>query len=143
MPASLARAAVYLGLTAFALGCGGESFPLVPVAGRVTLDGQPLAGAHVAFEPVSATESREAGPGSYATTDVQGRYELVSLDGEPGAVVGQHRVSIRTFRGKPGLHGAVLTEVEEKVPPHYRDGLPFQVPPAGTTAADFALSSRL
>ena len=70
-----AAAALVLG----SLGCGdaknkGPQLDLAPVAGTVTLDGQPLADADVAFYLEGA-----ATPGYYGSggkTDAQGRYAL-------------------------------------------------------------------
>ena len=123
------------------VGCGGERFPLAPVAGRVTLDGEPLADARVSFEPIRVGDAFEAGPGSYATTGADGRYTLTTVDDRDGAVVAEHRVAISTFKGKEGPQGEMLTAVEERVPEAYgaQGTLRFAVPPEGTDAADFAL----
>ncbi len=125
-------------------GCGGESFPVAPVSGTVTLNGKPLAGARVGFEPKRSGEDAAAGPGSYGTTHEQGRFRLVSLDDRPGAVIGTHRVWIRTFKGKEGPNGIIETVVEEKVPARYNSQteLTFDVPAEGTDTADLALTSR-
>ena len=74
--------------------------PLGGVHGTVTLDGQPLAGAIVTFEPV------EPGRGSMAMTDAQGKYELIYIRDDKGAKPGAHRVQITTSNanaGKPEL----------------------------------------
>src|SRR5262245_1998728 len=75
-------------------GCSNEPFSVVPVSGRVLLDGKPLADAHLTFQPVG-TGSLEAGPGSYAKTNERGEFtlELVGKN-RSGAVVGKHRVNI-------------------------------------------------
>jgi len=126
------------------VGCGGPLFPMAPVSGRVTLDGKPLAGAHVGFEPKRSGERLDAGPGSYGKTDAEGRFRLVSLEGDNGAVIGTHRVWVRTFRGKEGPNGSVLIVMEEKIPPRYNSQteLTFVVPPEGTDAANFDLTSE-
>jgi len=132
-----------IGLVAVA-GCGGERFPVAPVSGKVTLDGEPLAGARIGFEPRRQGESPNAGPGSYGKTDAQGRYELTTLDGRSGAVVGTHDVWIRTYQAKADrASGEPVPAVEERVPARYNENsiLTFEVPPEGTDAADFELSS--
>ena len=68
-------------------GCGGDS-QLGQVTGRVTVDGQPLAGAAVEFNPVGR------GSSSYAQTDQAGRYQLYQGPRTAGALPGQYRVSI-------------------------------------------------
>ena len=77
-----------LSLTVAGCGGGGADLPdLGTVSGKVTMDGQPLAGAVVIFTPVS-------GPGSSTgITDESGEYKLVFRQAV-GAVVGSHKVSI-------------------------------------------------
>ncbi len=131
-------------LLAVCLGCGGESFSMAPVSGTITLDGKPLVDARVGFEPKRSGKELAAGPGSYANTDQQGRFVLKSLDGRKGAVVGTHRVWIRTIKTKEGPNGEIETVVEEKVPARYNSQteLTFDVPGEGSEAADFALISQ-
>lgn len=79
-----------LAVSALFCGCGGSSssVDLVPVSGVVMLDGQPLEGATVRFEPISAEEGRS----SSGTTNAQGQYELQYTRDKMGAVPGQHAV---------------------------------------------------
>jgi len=79
-------------LLATLIGCGGgANLPdTVPVSGTVTLNGQPLANASVAFVPTGTT----GGEGGYGTTDQDGRYELAYLKGGSGVPVGDYRVVI-------------------------------------------------
>ncbi len=125
-----------------AAGCGGESFPLAPVSGTVTLDGKPLPEARVFFEPKRKGENVNSGFGSTATTDDRGRFQLSSREGE-GAVIGEHYVLIRTVRGEEGPNGQVVIVSREKLPSRYHDQstLTFTVPPDGTEQADFGLTS--
>jgi hypothetical protein len=125
------------------LGCGG--LKTAPVAGVVRLDGKPLAGAHVNFQPIGSRD-RPPGPGSYGKTDAQGRYalRLVSPD-QPGAVVGEHRVSISLRGGEEAMRsdaGVIL--VKDRVPQCYNTDtrLRFEVPPRGSGSADFDLWSE-
>lgn len=94
----------------FLAGCGDSGPERGQVTGTVTLDGQPLGGATVEFQP------REGAP-SYGETDAQGRYQLGYTPEKPGAVVGEHTVRITTYRvkGPPGSQ----EEVPERVPPEY------------------------
>jgi hypothetical protein len=125
------------------VGCGGESYPLAPVSGRITLNDVALENARVGFEPVRQGEDLNAGPGSYGTTDAEGRYRLVSLDGQEGAVIGPHRVWVRTFRAEEGPNGSIVTKTPERLPARYHTPteLTFTVPPEGTEAADFSLQA--
>ena len=129
---------------ALAAGCGGESYPLAPVSGTVTLDDRPLPDARLFFEPKRKGDSLNAGPGSYGTTDENGHFELTSRDGETGAVIGEHYVLIRTLRAKEGPNGQVVIVSKERLPARYHDRsqLTFTVPPEGTDEADFNLTSN-
>jgi hypothetical protein len=58
------------------------------VTGSVTLDGQPVDGATVAFYP---DEGRRPARG---ITDASGNFELMTFKSGDGALLGQHRVSV-------------------------------------------------
>src|SRR6266550_3076047 len=80
-------------------GCSTSTKPYqtAPVAGLVTLDGKPLAGAHVTFMPVSDAQSRnQSGPEASGDTADDGRYSLQTVFGDVGASVGKNRVMITT-----------------------------------------------
>ena len=92
-----------LGVLLFLLGCGGQRFG--NVSGKVTLDGEPLAGATVEFSP-------EGGSPAYGVTDEHGRYKLFFSSDQNGAPVGKHRVRITSFNeAKP--------RIKERVPLKY------------------------
>lgn len=131
-------------LLLIAAGCGGESYPVAPVSGQVTLDGQPLADARIGFEPRRQGNNPNAGPGSYAKTDAQGRFELQTLKDEKGAVVTTHDVWIRTFVAPADRSGEIIESQPEKVPARYNDAttLTFTVPAEGSDQANFALTSE-
>jgi hypothetical protein len=132
-----------------AAGCGG-SYPLAPVSGRVTMDGQPLANAAVTFQPVPTEKGINPGPGSGGFTDADGRYTLKLVsDGSRGAVIGKHIVRIT-----PVPKDGDATEDQQPIEPPMKAKRPppksarkdtkleFDVPPGGTSAADFALTSK-
>ena len=126
------------------LSVGCESrYELAPVSGTVTLDGRPVAGAQVSFEPQASGENAFAGPGSYGTTDKEGRYRLETIDGREGAVVGKHYVFISTLRLEEDEEDNPVEAAPESIPDHYNveSELTFSVPPAGTNQADFRLES--
>jgi hypothetical protein len=117
-------------------GCGGG--PVAPVSGRVTLAGQPLEGAVVTFQPVTSDDgSVVTTTGSVGRTDANGRFELRLVEPDkPGAAVGKHRVTISTSTSDPGNDAQLPTG--ERVPEAWRDGSQtFEVPPEGTSAANF------
>jgi hypothetical protein len=68
-------------------GCSDEGLPLAKVSGKVTFDGQPVAGASVVFRP-------DAGPSAVGETDAHGQFALMTRAPGDGAVVGHHTVTI-------------------------------------------------
>ncbi|NBV44221.1 MAG: carboxypeptidase regulatory-like domain-containing protein [Planctomycetia bacterium] len=117
-----------------AVGCGGRA-DVGRVSGVVTLDGTPLPGARVTFQPTTG------GAPSHALTDASGRYELQYARGVAGARIGEHEVSISTLdRGNPDADPPRRGRPEQ-VPPHYnqRTTLTASVRP-GTTQVDFQLT---
>ncbi|NOX99156.1 MAG: DUF4198 domain-containing protein [Verrucomicrobia bacterium] len=127
-----------LALLCFA-GCGDPGFSLVPVSGIITLNGKPLANASVVFSPASG----QAGPSSVGTTDGQGQYQLTTLDqGETGAVLGSHRVTITTAKSSdPNDERAPISR--EFVPRRYRDGsFQMEVPPEGDEEANVDIVTK-
>ena len=126
-------------LAAAAPGCSGkrrELPPLGEVTGVVSLDGRPLPRAAVAFVPY------ERGNGSYGTTDEAGRYTLQYAVHHPGAVVGRHRVEIRTGgegRDKDGN----FVETPEQLPARYHAKSQLEATvAAGPNELNFDLTSR-
>jgi hypothetical protein len=110
-------------------GCGTPqpdygSLDLSTVTGKVTLNGEPLAGGLVIFEAGDLTFS-------YATTDGRGRYRLMFNSQRPGVTKGRKTVRIWSSRRAPGLAEAEGAEDEahadrpartsERVPPRYND----------------------
>lgn len=70
------------------VGCGGSDAPeLVPVSGKVLLDGQPAGGALVRFVP-------ETGPSSGGQTDENGQFTLLGPGNRPGAIATSHTVTV-------------------------------------------------
>ena len=74
-------------------GCGGPV--LVPLKGRVTCNGKPVADAALIFSPIPKSESdRESAKAAAAGTDADGRFEVSTYKVGDGAIVGKHRVAI-------------------------------------------------
>jgi hypothetical protein len=123
MCGSRALAMLFLGLLVpvLLLGCGGgasDTPPLGKVSGLVTLDGQPLAGAIVVFQPPD-------GRSSEGLSDESGNYTLRYDNTNYGAKVGPHVVSITTRTdgyAKPpvdGKEGEWVKGQPETVPAKY------------------------
>jgi hypothetical protein len=71
------------------LGCGDSSSKLVPVSGKVTVDGQPLTTGSVSFRPEKGVSAQEPG----GEIDEDGTYTLYT-DGKQGAPPGRYRVLV-------------------------------------------------
>jgi hypothetical protein len=134
--------AAFLGVLS-ALGCDSKPYGFAPVSGTVTLDGQPVSDVRVTFQP-TGRDTQNPGPGSSAFCDASGFYELETVRGDPGAVPGPHTVRILN----PEPHTASSDDStapprKELIPRHYEEGvLSFDVPPEGTDAANFELTSK-
>jgi hypothetical protein len=85
----LTRVAVSIVCCGIATGCG-KPLKLVPASGSVEIGGQPAAGIMVQFLPEAV--DGEQRPSSFATTEEDGTFALVTQDGKPGAVEGSHTV---------------------------------------------------
>jgi hypothetical protein len=116
------------------------------VSGTVKLNGKTFPNAHVTFEPFAQQGKR--GPSSSGTTGADGRYTLTTIDGEKGAVVGKHRVSIISAASLPGP-GASSDEDDPKrpkevFPPKYntQSDITREVPPDGSDTMDFDAVTR-
>lgn len=77
------------------VGCADNRPILVPVKGKLTLDGKPVPFKHVKFLPVNVTP----GIGGGAVTDKDGNYSLIanrpgSIKDEPGVPPGGYKVII-------------------------------------------------
>ncbi|MFH1267526.1 MAG: hypothetical protein ABIK89_17525 [Planctomycetota bacterium] len=109
------RLALILFLSAMLLGsvgCNrGDQPELGKARGTVTLDGKPLAGVIIRFHP-------QTGRAGTATTDSDGKYDLVYTYGVNGAKVGPNTVSFAWPDGEAGgspIPGKYAGESELKV----------------------------
>lgn len=118
-----------------AAGCGRNS-DLVPVSGRVTLDGKPVKGLIVNFQPLGDTK----GNGALSLVGEDGRFTLSDMRGGSGAHVGEYKVSF--YPSAAGTKAddpadVVSTGLSGGVPRIYLDPArtPLQatVPPGGGT----------
>jgi hypothetical protein len=140
-----AATALALGILAPA-GCGPKKPATAPVAGRVLLDGRPVADAAVLFQPVAGGVPARGG------TDAEGRFRLSTFARDDGALVGRHRVLVSKVVGETvaandlGLEAAPAPAAQPKavLPPRYADpattSLEATVEPQGTTI-DLTLES--
>lgn len=122
-----------------AMGCAQAAGPeLGYVEGNVTLDGKPLDGAEVQFEP---SDSRP----SVAFTDENGHYVLKFTGSRDGATVGTHTVRILSARGSSGGEGdGPLVKARPELLPakyHEKSTLTADVQ-SGNNTIDFDLQSK-
>lgn len=130
-------------LVLLAAGCG-DGYRLAPVSGTVTLNGKPLAGADVHFQPIGSKENPSPGPGSHGKTDAEGHYTLRVDARQAGAVVGKHRVMIYAYEGAvPQSDAGGGKKMHDRVPLRYNENstLTCDVPREGKADADFPLTA--
>jgi hypothetical protein len=60
-------------------GCNTSPFTIVPVSGTVLLDGQPLAGGVINFQPIVTGTATNSGPGSTARIDPEGQRQVCQV----------------------------------------------------------------
>lgn len=131
-----------------AAGCGKAKPATAPVSGRVLLDGKPVAGAAVMFEPV------DGGVPARGSTGSDGGFRLSTFERDDGGLVGRHRVSISKFvtegvaaneLGLEAAPGAPGLQPKAALPTRYADpkssGLEATVEAGGTTV-EFTLESK-
>lgn len=134
-------------------GCGGprrpEGPPLIPVTGTVQLDGKPLAGATVTFNPLAGTK----GNGGFAVTDADGKFTLTDYAERPGCPEGEYGVTFSRMTqtdGSPIPPGSSPETVKmvEQIPRVYNEFKPGAVitnakVKAPSSTFDFVLDSKL
>lgn len=130
---------------ALAIGCGGGD-SIAPVSGVVTLDDKPVAQADIQFQPMGDADNLNPGPGSVATTDDAGHFVLQTIKGEPGAIIGNHRVVISSHHEqRPSNNDSGIGEpvFKDPIPARYNaeTTLTFEVPEDGTSEANFKLTT--
>lgn len=73
-------------------GCGGGELATIPVTGKLTCQGKPVAGILIQLSPADGSEV-EVKPAS-GVTDAEGRFELTTYEEGDGAVAATHRVGL-------------------------------------------------
>jgi len=109
------RLALVVTLTLVGGGCGYRRPALVPVAGAVDLDGQPVAAASLVFIPEAG------GRPATATTDEHGRFQVSTFGRSDGLVRGTYRVVVT----KPVLRPVAAKRLRR--PAATSDGEPARV----------------
>jgi hypothetical protein len=123
------------------IGCGEDStrMPRVPVSGRVTIDGQPLAEATVVFLKKGGLADPNA-DAPRGVTDQDGRYQLSTYAENDGAPQGEYLVGIITAPNTEGL-----VKRDDPLKGRYANpetsSLTFTVPAEGSDQANFDLQA--
>ena len=73
---------------ALLVGCGGSGLGTIPVSGKITVDGQPMEGVMVVFNP------GDGGRAAAGRTDAQGIYKLTTEIAGDGALPGSYKVAV-------------------------------------------------
>jgi hypothetical protein len=125
---------------ALVAGCS-EPTGIAQVSGVVLLDGRPLDGAVVTFQPRRESLAAQKHSGSVGHTDEAGRFSLRLIEPDaPGVAIGQHVVTITTARSGPN---DAIPPRGERVPLVWRNGSQtFDVPSGGTTSARLEMRSK-
>lgn len=134
-PPVSSRAAILM-LSALAVGCG-RRVELVPVEGRVILDGRPLAAGSIMLQPA-------AGPAARGRLDTDGRFRMGTYRQGDGVIPGPAAVRVASFE-KPAAPGDAESVLgKSRVPDRYTNfqtsGLTVQVA-RGMAAVTVELSS--
>lgn len=121
----------------------------VPVKGKITLAGQPLAKATVSFQPDGT------GNGATGITDDGGNYVLSTFAAKDGAVPGKYKITVTKFEEAtsgssvdvndpgyaPPTEGATAAKPKSIVPEQYSDpaksGLTAEVATGAANSFDF------
>jgi hypothetical protein len=142
-----------LGLQTFAVvGCGGTTVKaekLVAASGNLMLDGRPMEGVRLFFQPLEGTKS--AG-GCSAITDQNGSFKVTHWSNKEGCPPGKYQVLIsRKLKddGTPlaGNESPTMVRATETISKMYSDPAKsgthntVEIPDKGTTSLDFKISS--
>ena len=137
---SISRTAFLFALIGTLYGCGGADLNLAPVSGTITVDGIPLAGVSVQFQPQKA-DSNGMAPTSFGVTDDDGHYSLeVTTTGQQGTLVGPNQVtfSLPEVGGDSDVAGG---ESDQASTGNFNDERVLDVPSGGTDSANFDLTT--
>jgi hypothetical protein len=135
----------YLVLCAALLAAGCSRGGIVPVSGKIIIDGKPTGNVHVSFEPIGSKDNPNPGPGSVGVTDEGGVYRLHTIwPQKDGAVVGTHHVKVNLQGVAGDVPPGTKALFARQLPPRYNEKttLTYDVPEGGTEKADFELTFK-
>lgn len=133
-------AALLVGVAAIALVCGGcgQRVTMVPVRGRVTVDGKPLGSGSVMFQP-------QAGPAARGQIGPDGSFELGTHHPGDGVRAGPAAVRVTSVAAVKVVAGEEQPAGRSVIPMRYADfttsGITVTVAP-GMEPVEIELSSK-
>lgn len=157
LPVKLSRLCFKLPVLLMALGsfagCSDGRPSLVPVSGKVTLNGAPLAGALIGFEPDGIDGYNRP---SISTTDSSGNFVVGTYDKADGMPAGKYKVTVlkkevvgkvpENFNTEDTAANVQPVRYQWTVPRKYStsadSGLTVEVTSSGMTPSEIALSGE-
>ena len=134
----------YLAGCLVALGCGKDDghVKLYPVSGKVTVNGQPAAGARVVLYPKAAEVEGKKMPTPAAVVDANGQFQMESYVPGDGAPEGEYKVSI-TWLAPPPPNAQGIFDEKDRLSGRYsnpeKSGLTAHVESGGGELPPFEL----
>lgn len=133
------------------LGCGPAKPKTAEVTGIVTKDGEPMEKLGVFFQPVANSElGKNTVFASGDTTDAEGKFTLRIINyGSPGAVIGEHIVTINEpappieeFQDRDLPYAEMMAEAKKKttIPKKWTDGSQKRTVAEGTNHFEIELN---
>lgn len=137
------------------VGCGAApklpSETVVPVSGKVTIDGKPEAGVQVVFTPIRDNRQSRGGAG---VTREDGSFQLQNFEKKDGVPVGHYAVTISRPLAKGGSPAdskqkfIPMMTAKESIPPKWSDlgnqgsHNQIQVPAGGKKDFEFKVTTK-
>ncbi|MEM1061080.1 MAG: hypothetical protein AAGJ97_02005, partial [Planctomycetota bacterium] len=121
-------------------GCGGSDLDVVPVSGKVLVDGKPAAFLSLSSRPVRQNNGPiEVGPNSVGQTNENGEFELrvARTSYDRGAVPGPHEVTFANMWDTNDAGNEVM--LGDKLPKNATTKIDYVVPDTGKTDLVFEL----
>jgi hypothetical protein len=118
------------------------SGPLLPVAGKVIVNGKPLTQGSVTFLPDAAKGNKQPPLTLIGMIGTDGEYNLVTIDNRRGAPAGWYKVTVQSQAPPSAGDTSIQTRPAVTIPPKYRDMVktPLSVEvKAGAGASDYDL----
>lgn len=134
-------------------GCGDGRPSVVPVAGTLTLNGVPVSGAQIGFEPENISGYNRP---SMAMTDSEGKFKVGTFGQDDGMPKGKYKVSVfkkdiigevpESFNSEDTAANVDSVEYQWTVPQKYSNtsesGITIEVTSSGMTPDTIALTGE-